>query len=54
MTPEYDITCPVCGAPPKERCRTLKTNRTTDTHLSRIDAEFEAFATRTQPTEGTP
>ncbi len=36
-----DIECPTCGAPAGNPCQTLKTRRSTDTHLSRIDADFD-------------
>ena len=28
--------CPVCGSPPGETCRSLKTNHPTDTHGPRL------------------
>lgn len=30
-------TCPKCGSPKGERCRSIKTRRVTDTHASRWD-----------------
>ena len=39
--PGPDIECPVCGVPPRARCRTLVTKRSTDTHLARYDAVFD-------------
>jgi hypothetical protein len=42
-----DFECPRCGADVGQRCRTLSTNRTTDTHTLRWDAvdfvEFHAL-----------
>lgn len=35
----YKIPCVVCGAPPFQRCRTLKTRRVTDTHMRRVQGE---------------
>lgn len=32
------IDCPKCGAKKGDRCRSLTTNRVTDTHVARIDA----------------
>jgi hypothetical protein len=32
-----DVECPACGSEPGRRCRTLRTNRSTDTHLARWD-----------------
>ncbi len=34
------VPCPKCGAKEGDRCRSLTTNRTTDTHLARIDAYY--------------
>ena len=30
--------CPTCGQPKGHKCRSRKTQRTTDTHVARIDA----------------
>jgi hypothetical protein len=29
------VMCPYCGAAPDERCKTIKSQRTTDTHSDR-------------------
>lgn len=35
MSGALDFKCPKCKAPPQKRCRTLTTNRVTDTHEAR-------------------
>lgn len=40
VSAQYENTCPVCGAGPKQPCRTKITKRVTDTHLPRIDAAY--------------
>lgn len=37
---QYRNTCPVCKAGFKMPCRTLKTGRVTDTHMARVQAQF--------------
>lgn len=36
--PTYFNWCPSCGAQPRERCRTLRTRRSTDTHMARMNS----------------
>ena len=38
--PNLDVPCPTCGAEAGQRCRTLKTGRTTDTHNARWNQPF--------------
>lgn len=38
--PQYPNVCPTCKAKPYHRCRTLKTNRVTDTHTARVQEQF--------------
>lgn len=35
MSDAYKVACPTCGSGQGERCRTLKTNRTTESHEAR-------------------
>lgn len=41
MPPLYPNTCRACGAPPRQRCRTLTTGKVTDTHAVRIATQFD-------------
>lgn len=43
-----DYVCPTCGAEAGKRCRTLQTQRTTDTHTPRWDL-VDLAATRRTP-----
>ena len=36
----YPNICPTCGAKPFQRCRTLSTGRSTDTHQARLDGRW--------------
>jgi hypothetical protein len=38
--PLYDVACPKCGAEPGWHCRSLTTNRVTDTHSARMDEQM--------------
>ncbi len=40
MPPRYNWPCPTCKAPAGERCRSLTTNRVTDTHMARLMARY--------------
>lgn len=44
-----EITCPKCDAPPHKRCRTLITNRVTDTHIARALARFNLHRITSAP-----
>ena len=37
-----EVECPKCGARVGDRCETLTTGRTTDTHLARVEARWPA------------
>lgn len=39
--PPFDVCCPTCGSLMGERCKTLKTARTTDTHHERHQASWK-------------
>lgn len=41
VSSQYTVECPQCHAAPNQPCRTLRTGRVTDTHLSRIDKQYE-------------
>lgn len=41
-----DVRCPQCTQPIGARCRTLATQRVTDTHMARRDAAYEAARAR--------
>ena len=43
---QYQVACPTCSAEPERPCRTLTTNRVTDTHLARIDAAYAPKETK--------
>jgi hypothetical protein len=45
MTPT-DVACPKCGMGQGQKCRTLTTNRVTDTHEARTDQMMIAAAQR--------
>lgn len=38
--PRFEWPCPKCGAPAGEHCRTLITNRVTDTHIDRFHTQL--------------
>ena len=50
------IACPKCGVGQGERCRTLTTNRSTDTHEARwlawFNAKDAAYATNRRSSDG--
>lgn len=39
-SPVHEVACPKCSAPAKQRCRTLASGRTTDTHEARWTARY--------------
>lgn len=41
-----DVACPTCGMGQGQQCRTLKTNRSTDTHEARREQAHRAATER--------
>jgi len=52
--PNLNVPCPTCGAEPGERCRTLKTRRTTDTHNARWNQSFYLQERQSQDEQQAP
>lgn len=40
VSAKYPVACPTCHAKIKQPCRSMTTNRVTDTHQARIDAAY--------------
>lgn len=50
--PGPDIDCPECGVASGLRCRSLTTNRSTDTHVARWEAWYERTQRRRKEAMG--